>query len=381
MHDLVLTNGRILDPGSGRDFRGDVAFSNGRIAAIGPSLSEIGHRQAIDVNGAIIAPGLIDIHTHVYWGATYLSVDADVVARAGATTTLVDAGSSGAATFAGFRRFIVDQAQPRVLAFLNISQPGLFCYGINMMVAEADDFRLLSAKAAFEVADQNRDVIVGIKVRLGATESGALSLGALDVALEAADWLGLPVMAHVELPPPRLGNILERLREGDILTHCCRPRPNSATDRFGQVKEEVLQARERGVVFDLGHGRSSFNFEVASQMLAAGFPPDVISTDIHFANVNGPVHNLLVTMSKFLCLGMPLTDVLARVTSSAARAIGRPELGKLEAGSPGDAVILEVEQGSFPYHDSTGRSITGTERFVCRGRVIGGKLVERGDAA
>jgi dihydroorotase len=377
MYDLVLTNGRILDPASGCDFRGDVAFSSGRIAAIGPSLSKDRLGLVVDVNGAIIAPGLIDIHTHVYWGATYLSVDANVVARAGASTTLVDAGSSGAATFPGFRRFIVDQSEPRVLAFLNISQPGMFCYGINMMVGEVDDFRLLSAKATFEVADQNRDVIVGIKVRLGATESGALSLGALDVALEAADWLGLPVMAHVELPPPRLGNILERLREGDILTHCCRPRPNSATDRLGRMKEEVLQARERGVLFDLGHGRSSFNFEVASQMLAAGFPPDVISTDIHFANVNGPVHNLLVTMSKFICLGMPLTDVLARVTSSAARAIGRPDLGKLEVGAPGDAVILEVEQGSFPYQDSTARSITGTERLSCRGMVIAGKLVER----
>jgi dihydroorotase len=376
MYDLVLTNGRILDPANGRDFRGDVAFGGGRIAAIGPSLSKDQRGPVVDVSGAIIAPGLIDIHTHVYWGATYLSVDANVVARAGATTTLVDAGSSGAATFAGFRRFVVDKSEPRVLAFLNISQPGIFCYGINMMVGEVDDFRLLSAKAAFEVADQNRDVIVGIKVRLGATESGALSLGALDVALEAADWLGLPVMAHVELPPPRLGNILERLREGDILTHCCRPRPNSATDRLGRVKEEVLQARERGVLFDLGHGRSSFNFDVASQMLAAGFPPDVISTDIHFANVNGPVHNLLVTMSKFLCLGMPLTDVLARVTSSAARAIGRPDLGKLEVGSPGDAVILDVEQGSFTYQDSTARSITGTERLSCRGMVIAGKLVE-----
>jgi dihydroorotase len=378
MHDLVLTNGRILDPGSGLDCRGDVAFSSGRIAALGPSGSEVNARRVVDVNGAIIAPGLIDIHTHVYWGATYLSVDANAVARAGATTTLVDAGSSGAATFAGFRRFIVDQAQPRVLAFLNISQPGMFCYGINMMVGEVDDFRLLSAKAAFEVADQNRDVIVGIKVRLGATESGALSLGALEVALEAADWLGLPVMAHVELPPPRLGNILERLRKGDILTHCYRPRPNAATNRFGRVKDEVLQARERGVLFDLGHGRSSFNFEVASQMLEAGFPPDVISTDIHFANVNGPVYNLLVTMSKFLCLGMPLTDVLAGVTSSAALAIGRPDLGKLEVGSPGDAAILVVEQGSFPYQDSTGESINGTEQFVCRGMVVGGKLVESG---
>src|SRR5262249_41167408 len=130
MHDLLLTNGRIVDPGSGRDFRGDVAFENGRIAAIAPSLEKDKGRQVVDVKGAIIAPGLIDIHTHVYWGATYLSVEADAAARAGATTTLVDAGSSGAATFHGFRRYIVEQTQPRVLAFLNISQPGIFCYGI-----------------------------------------------------------------------------------------------------------------------------------------------------------------------------------------------------------------------------------------------------------
>jgi dihydroorotase len=379
VHDLVLTNGRILDAASGSDFSGYVAFKDGRVAALGPLPTRAEGRRVVDVKGAIIAPGLIDIHTHVYWGATYLSVDADTIARAGAAATLVDAGSSGAANFAGFRRFIVERSRPRVLAFLNISQPGLFCYGINMMVEEASDYRLLSAKAAFEVADRNRDVIVGIKVRLGATESGTLALGALDVALEAADWLGLPVMAHVELPPPRLGNILERLREGDILTHCYRPRPNAATDRLGRVREEVLQARERGVLFDLGHGRSSFSFEVANQMLAAGFPPDVISTDIHFGNMNGPVHNLLVTMSKFLCLGMSLPDVLARVTSLAARSIGRPELGRFEAGSPGDAAILEIEEGSFPYQDSTGQSMNGTRQFVSRGLVIAGQFVE--DAA
>jgi dihydroorotase len=377
MYDLALTNGRIIDPASGKDFRGQVAFQDSLIASVGPAGGEIEARRVVDVGGAIIAPGLVDIHTHVYWGATYLSVDADAVSLAGATTTLVDAGSSGAATFKGFRRFIVEQSRPRVLAFLNISQPGLYGYGINMMVAEAEDFRLLSAKAAFEVGDRNRDVIVGIKVRLGATESGALALGALDVALEAADWLGLPIMAHVELPPPRLANILERLRRGDILTHCCRPRPNASTDRFGNVKEEVLQARARGVLFDIGHGRSSFNFEVANQLLAAGFPPDVISTDIHFANVNGPVHNLLVTMSKYLCLGMSLTDVLERVTSSAARAIGRPELGRLEVGLPGDAAILDVEEGSFPFQDSTGQSMNGTKRFTSRGVVIAGNLIEQ----
>ncbi|KJS08728.1 MAG: dihydroorotase [Hoeflea sp. BRH_c9] len=376
MYDLVLTNGHVLDPPNGIDFNGHVAFKDGRVAALVPAECSLEGRQSVDVKGAIIAPGLIDIHTHVYWGATYLGVEADTVARAGATATLVDAGSSGAGNFAGFRRFIIEQARPRVLAFLNISQPGLFNYGINMMVEEAADYRLLSAKAAFEIADKNRDVIVGIKVRLGATESGALALGALDVALEAADWAQLPVMAHVELPPPRLGNILDRLREGDILTHCYRPRPNAAVDGLGHVKQEVLHARERGVLFDLGHGRSSFNFDVANQMLAAGFPPDVISTDIHFGNINGPVHNLLVTMSKFLCLGMPLPDVLTRVTSAAARAIGRLELGTLQIGAPADASILEIEAGSFPYQDSTGESMNGDKRLVSRGLVIGGQWIE-----
>jgi dihydroorotase len=375
MHDLVLTNGRILDPASGRDHTGSVAFKDGVVSAIEQSAVSLESRETVDVKGAIIAPGLIDIHTHVYWGATYLSVDADTVSRAGAVATLVDAGSSGAANFNGFRRFIVEQSQPRVLAFLNISQPGLFCYGINMMVEEASDYRLLSAKAAYEVGNRNRDVIVGLKVRLGATESGALALGALDVTLEAAEWLGLPIMAHVEQPPPRITNILPNLRKGDILTHCYRPMPNAPLDHFGRVRDEVLEARERGVLFDIGHGRSSFNFDVATRMLEAGFPPDVISTDIHFGNIDGPVYNLLVTMSKFLSLGMTLPDVLARVTSSAAQAIGRPDLGRLQIGAPGDAAILQVEDGAFPYTDSTGKSMTGTKSIQSRGLVIAGKLI------
>ena len=172
------------------------------------------------------------------------------------------------------------------------------------------------------------------------------------------------------------------LRPGDVLTHCFKPFPNDALDGRGKVSEEILAARERGVWFDIGHGMGSLDFDVARAMLAMGFLPDVISSDVHALCVDGPAYDLLVTMSKFLCLGMDLTDVLRTATSAPAAAISRPDLGSLKPGAVGDAAILEVRQGRFDYVDSPGQRITGDRRLVSHGVVIGGTWwpVEAGEA-
>jgi len=375
MYDIVLSGGRVVDPSQDLDSTADVAISGGKVAAVGQGLA--GDAKSVrDVSGRIVVPGLIDIHAHIYWGATYLSVEPERVARMSGTTTFVDAGSAGAGTFHGFRRHIVDPSPFRIVAFLNISHAGIYGYGPGFMVGESHDLRLLNAGACVKVARQHEDLIVGVKVRLGSNVSELVGIGALDVAIEAAEELDLPVMVHIGPPPPRRKDILDRLRPGDILTHCCRMFPNAAVDRARNIRREVEEARERGIVFDVGHGRGSFDFDVARAMVEAGFVPDVLSSDVHVNSIDGPAFDVLVTMSKFLSLGVPMMDVVRSATVNPAKAIGRPELGSLRPGSPGDAVVLRHEEGAFDYQDSLGQTFNGGQRLYPDGIVIGGEWWE-----
>ena len=372
MYDLVLTGGRLVDPSQGLDAVTDIAFSSGKVAAIGNQLASAGAKSKEDVSGKIVAPGLIDIHAHVYWGATYLGVEPERVARASGTTTFVDAGTAGAGTFAGFRKLIIEPCPLRIVTFLNISHAGIYGYGPGFMVGEAADLRLLHAGACVKAARENADIICGVKVRVGSNVSELVGIGALDVAIEAAEELGLPVMVHIGPPPPRRKDILERLRPGDILTHCCRMFPNAATDRGRNVRREVEEARARGIVFDVGHGRGSFDFDVARAMVDNGFLPDVLSSDVHVQSIGGPAFDVLVTMSKFLSMGVPLPDVVAAATCNPAKAISRPELGSLKPGSPGDAVVLTLNEGKFEYRDSLNAAMMGSKKLEPVAIVVAG---------
>jgi len=226
---------------------------------------------------------------------------------------------------------------------------------------------------AVEVANANRDVIVGIKVRVGARASGRSGTVPLDIALEVAEEVGVPVMAHIDEPPPSYEEVVVRLRPGDVLTHAFRPFPNSPVTMQGKVKRAVIEARERGVLFDIGHGKGSFAFKTARAMLANGFLPDTISSDVHALCINGPAFDQVTTMSKFLCLGVPLADVIAATTVNAAFALKRPELGSLKPGSVGDATILSINDGRFDYVDVVGEHLTGDRKIACEGVVIAGR--------
>ena len=205
----------------------------------------------------------------------------------------------------------------RILAYLNVSFAGIFAFSRTVMVGEASDLRLLDLNECVRVARENRDLIVGIKVRVGRGAGGSSGVAPLDMALEVAEELGLPVMAHIDHPPPNRKEVLERLRPGDVLTHCYRPFPNSLLRSDGAVREEALLARERGVTFDIGHGAGSFGFHACRGLLAAGFRPDVISSDVHVLNVDGPAFDLLTTLSKFLVLGVDVNALVAAVTDCA----------------------------------------------------------------
>jgi dihydroorotase len=368
--DLVLRGGRVIDPSQDLDRVTDVAFAGGKVAAVGDGLA--GDRVR-DVSGFIVTPGLIDLHTHVYWGGTSLGIDAEEYARLSSVTTCVDTGSAGPGNFAGFRRHVIDQSAIRILVYLNVSFAGIYAFSNRVMVGESADMRLMAARDAVEVVDANKDVIIGIKVRLGRIASGSSGIAPLDIALRVADETGLPMMVHIDEPPPTYEAVVERLRPGDVLTHCYRPFPNAPVDGKGQVRPEVLAARDRGVIFDIGHGKGSFSWKTARAMMAAGFPPDVISSDVHQLCINGPAYDQVTTMSKFLCLGMSLNDVIARSTVAPARALQRPELGSLRPGRVGDATILSVQEGEFRLEDVLGEFATGSQKIVSEGVVVGGR--------
>jgi dihydroorotase len=370
MHDLVLKGGRVVDPSQGIDRVADVAFSGGKVAAIGDGLQG---KDARDVRGRIVTPGLIDLHTHVYWGGTSLGVAAEPLARSGAVTTFVDAGSAGPGNFHGFRAHVIEPSPVRILPYLNLSYPGIYAFSQQVMVGESADLRLLDARECARVAEENRDLVLGIKVRVGRGTSNELGNMPLEMALEVAEEIGMPIMAHLDNPPPSRKDVLKLLRPGDILTHCFRPFPNAPATADGLVREEVLEARARGVIFDIGHGGGSFGFKTTRAMLANGFLPDVISSDVHILSINGPAFDLLTTMSKFLVLGLDLPTVIRLATVNAASAIRKPELGTLKPGSVGDASILELRDGSFEYLDVIGEKVVGKQRLLAAGVVVGGK--------
>lgn len=371
MFDLVLRNGIVLDPAQGMESPADIAFAGGKVAAVG---SRLGPAKAErDVSGLYVVPGLIDLHTHVYWGGTSLGVDPDAYARQSGVTTLIDAGSAGAGNFAGFRKHVVEPAEVRILPFLNISFAGIFAFSHWLMVGECDDLRLLHPRACLEAGKEHADILGGIKVRVGRSASGGSGIAPVDMAIETADHLGLPVMAHLDHPPPYRPEVLERLRPGDIITHCFRPFPNTAATADGRIHQDVLDARARGVLFDIGHGSGSFGFQTAMAMLKHGFLPDVISSDVHSLSIAGPAYDLLHTMSKFLALGVKLPEIVRATTINAAKAVRRADRGSLQPGLLGDATVLAVEKGRVTFEDVIGHRIEGSEKLVCRGIVLDGR--------
>jgi len=353
LYDLVLSGGRLIDERNRIDGAFDIAIKHGKVAAIAPAL-DVDGVPVRDVRGCIVAPGLIDIHTHVYHKATSLSVDPGLIARRSACTTLVDAGSAGAGNYDGFRDYVMAHSPYRIFAFLNISFPGIFGFDKDVSIGEATLGEMLPVHRCVEKIEANRDRIIGVKVRIGGHVTGKLGLGALELALEAANLVKLPLMAHIGMPPPSYANVVAMLRAGDILTHCFRPDPNSAIGPDGKVLDAVWRARERGVLFDIAHGMGAFGYETAEAALRDGFKPDLISSDVHVIAVDGPGYDLLHTMSKLLNCGLSVSEVVGMSTSRPALAMRRAELGQLSVGSPADITILRQADSDYVFEDVVG---------------------------
>lgn len=371
MHDLILSGGHVIDPSQAHDGVCDVAFTNGKVSGFGKNLGPA--KETRSMAGYIVTPGLIDMHTHVYWGGTSLGIDADEFCRSSGVTTSVDTGSAGPGNFMGFRRHVIETSQARILAYLHVSHAGIYGFDHRVMVGESREILHLNPIDCVKVAEENRDLIVGIKVRVGLHSSGTNGEAALDIALQVAAETGLPLMAHIDHPPPSYEHVVNRLRGGDILTHAFRPFPNAPCTAQGTVKPEVKAARERGVLFDIGHGKGSFSFKTTRAMLANGFMPDTISSDVHTLCINGPAYDQVTTMSKFLCMGVSLYDVVKASTLNAGLALQRTEYGSLKVGSLGDASILSVKPGTFDYEDVTGEHMSGDKKITPEGVVLKGK--------
>jgi dihydroorotase len=368
-YDLLLTGGDVLDVGGGHSGRLDVAVTDGRIAAVGRELPRGEAREVVNVTGKLVTPGLVDAHTHVHPGATYWGIDPDPVAWYSGVTTWVDAGSAGAYAVDALRA-ATGGFQVRVPALLNISAIGLTGPAGECLDAANCDVDLAAATVA-----ANRDLIVGVKVRMDAATVGRHGLEPLRRAVKVADACGVPVMTHIAAGPPDVGEILPLLRPGDIVTHCASGMASGMRVE-GAASPAALEAYAAGVLFDIGHGSGGFAFDVLEAQLVAGIMPHTVSSDLHGRCLYGPVFDLPTTMAKLLACGLSLREVVAAATVRPARALRLPGgVGTLAVGAPADIAVFTVEEGSFEVVDAHRQRRRSPLRLVNEATYVAGRAL------
>lgn len=372
MIDLLIKGGSVVDPGAGLAGQLDVAVEGDRIVAVEPAIPAESACRVIDAEREIVTPGLVDIHTHVYRGMTYWGIDADSLASRTGVTTWVDAGSAGAFTFLGFRESIVEPAQVRIRSWLNISAIGLVAPNYELAHLEHCDVDLCRL-----TGERNRDLVVGLKVRMGAPAVGENGMDPMRRARRAADLLGLPLMVHIGFGPPDIDEVIELMRAGDVLTHCFTGGSMRLIDEHGRARKSVEHACRTGVVMDVGHGTGSFSYAVAEELIAQGKKPDVISSDAHQLSVNGPMFDLPTCMSKFMGLGMSLEEVVEAATSRPAGLLHLDAVGSLRPGSYADIALFTLKPGPFRVFDAQleERELPTVLRNTCT--VVGGRVLPR----
>ena len=369
MQSLMLKGGLVIDPAIAFQDTADMLVCDGRIAAIGPDLEDE-EATVLDVTGHIVTPGLIDLHTHICWGFTDIGLVPDQVCPQAGVTTIVDAGSSSWPSMGSFRHHVAEPSTARALGFSNIS-----CIGIPTAgTPEMESLKFVNVDRTVESVSDNRDLMVGVKVRQGQHLVGGNGVEPTRLAVEAGEQLDAPVMVHVGNTPGPLSEILDLLRPGDIITHAYHGHAHGILDDHRVVWTDVIEGRKRGIIMDVGHGAGSFKFDVAQAAFEHGFFPDAISTDLYTSNVDGPVFDLPTTMSKMLNLGMPLTDIVAATTSIPARVIGRGDLGTLRTGTVADIAVFERQEGAFEFRDSHRDVRTWPERLVCTHTIREGEV-------
>ena len=362
--DLLLTGGHVIDPANSINSPADVAVSGGRITAVEAEIPPSQANRTIDVSGLYVTPGLVDIHVHLYATPGYRdawagdrSVLPDGFSFRTGVTTMVDTGSAGWRNLEDFRNRVIDRFDTRVYAFVNIAGLGMATGSTEQNVAD------MEPELTADAARDHADIVVGIKT----AHYRGPDWTSVDRTLDAGRRADLPVMVDFgffQPTRPYYELVGERLRPGDISTHMYRG-PIPIRDGGGNLYPYLWQARERGVLFDLGHGAGSFVWANAVPCIEQGFYPDSISTDLHTMSMNVGMLDMATTMSKCLVMGMPLNDVIKASTVDAARVIGRPEHGHLTVGAAADIAVLDMLEGSFGYLDSFEGRFEGDRRLVC----------------
>jgi dihydroorotase len=377
-YDLVLRGGRRVDPRNRIDGVMDVAVADGAIAAVAEGIDPSQAKIAVDARGLMVVPGLVDLHAHVFFGTKpnadyssgYNALPADGFTFRSCVTTVVDTGGSGWRNFPQFKDQVIDRAETRVLAMLNIVGSGMKGGPVEQNLSDMDP-NLTALRAA-----EFPRIVVGVKV---AHYRGA-EWDPVDRAVKAGELAGIPVMVDFGGHDPPLSLealLLTHLRPGDILTHTYADVDGRIpiVDQAGILGPYVRKARERGIVFDVGHGAGSFLFRQARPAMEQGFPPDTISTDLHRASMNAGMKDMLNAISKLLSLEMPLEDAVRAATSSAARAIRRDDIGHLAIGAGADIAVLSVREGKFGFVDVAGERVEGTRKLECELTIRAGKVV------
>jgi dihydroorotase len=370
-YDLLIQGGRVIDPAQKLSAVRDVAIAGGRIARIAENIPAAQARQVYDAKGKLVTPGLIDMHTHVYRYAINLAVDSDIVGFQNGVTTVLDCGSTGSGSFMGLRKYVMESAQTRIYALLNISSIGLIVTNEIYL-----DPMMINPRAAIQMIENNRDRLVGVKIRIMGRHSDlAHDVEVLKAAREVADATGTRVMMHWTTEP----DLLNIMKPGDVLTHPFNPPTANQSNLFGgdgtqadKVLPQILALKNRGIYTDAQLATTHHSWTISEKAAAQGWWPDSISTDIS-RTPDGQPASVLVPMSEFLHLGMPLDQVIAGATSMPAAIMKFPEkVGTLETGVTADVAVLDLEQGSFEYNDGARQMRTLKQRFVATATIKGG---------
>ncbi|HMI62493.1 MAG TPA: amidohydrolase/deacetylase family metallohydrolase, partial [Puia sp.] len=373
-YDLLIRNGQVIDPKNRINAKLDLAIKDGKIAKVAATLSPEQATKVIDAEGLIIAPGLIDIHTHVFVGSKpetfadgFLSVSPDDFTLKAGVTTVVDAGTSGWRNFPVFKEHVIDKSRTRVLAFLNIAGNGMSGSPAEQDVSDMD------AYMTSLVIKKYPDIIVGVKI--GHYEGSDWT--PFDRAIDAAARSNTPLFVECHLPQYSLEDQLKKMRPGDIITHSYEKIEERMpiVDENGQLRSFVKDAQKRGILFDLGHGGAGFWFSVAQPAIKEELAPNTFGSDLHRFSMNAGMKDLLNIMSKYMAMGLSLEDVIQRASWNAASSIHKYDLGNLSEGNVADIAVLCVRDGHFGFIDAGGNMIPGTKKLEAELTVRNGKIV------
>jgi dihydroorotase len=373
---LVIRNGRVFDPGRGRFARQDIVVVGEEIARMASAVDVPAGTRELDATGLLVTPGLVDGHVHAFRWGHLISLDVDPLSSRSGVTTFVDGGSAGSLHFMAFRKFVQERVGSNLYALLNVSAMGQTLDGLKGVdVWEGEDSRFLHLGSAEEIVEANRDVIVGIKVRVN---TGLPSLAPMAAARELADRVGLPVVVHTSPAPPSFRDLLPYLKAGDVVTHMYHPGPGCLVTNEGKLEPEYVEARQRGIRFDTGTARFHTSFAVARAAIDSGFAPDTISTDLTLTNYRHITIDMPTTLTKFMALGLELEQVLTLATIAPARMLPVDRgHGRLAEGGTADLALFALESGEFEYEGYFGDRLQATQRLVSRGTVRKGRVLTR----